>query len=208
MKVELNDVTLASVHSLSVGASRDDVAPVITQIALKREGDSLRAMTTDRFVCLTGLYEGVAFHDWDEGREVLVDPSSLKSMLDIKKKDKSNYNLTTTTISSEDDVVRGNMPDGTSVSLGLPNVKGSFPPVMNLFPKDEPNGSGSLNIRPDFIAKLVKVLPAESRPEKSRVWEFQFRSIETPNKPQPVYATYTGAGYALSALIQPALKKS
>jgi len=128
MKVELNDVTLASVHSLSVAASKDDVAPVITQIALKRDGDSLRAMATDRFMCLTGLYEGVAFQDWDEGQEVLVDPSSLKSMLDIKKKDKSNYNLTTTTISSEDDVVRGNMPDGTSVSLGLPNVKGSFPP--------------------------------------------------------------------------------
>ena len=159
MKVTVDDATLTSIHSLSVGASKDDIA-VITQIALKREGDALRAMTTDRYICLTGLYSNAEFEDWADGEEMLIDPKHLKSVVDI----------------------------------------------MKLFPEGEPNGSGSLNIRPDFIAKLAKVLPPVGRPERDRIWSFEFRSIEEqPNKPQPVYARYHGEGYTMEALIQPAL---
>ncbi|NDC88399.1 MAG: DNA polymerase III subunit beta, partial [Bacteroidetes bacterium] len=39
--------TLTSIHSLSIAASKDDVAPVITQLMLRREGDALRAVATD-----------------------------------------------------------------------------------------------------------------------------------------------------------------
>jgi len=51
MRVVMDAVTLASIHSLGIGVSNEkDVAPVITQIALKREGDDLRAVATDRYV--------------------------------------------------------------------------------------------------------------------------------------------------------------
>ena len=41
MRVILEPATLASIHSLGISASKDDVTPVITQIALEREGDAL-----------------------------------------------------------------------------------------------------------------------------------------------------------------------
>ena len=90
MKVEVNDATIASIHSLGIGASKDDITPVITSIALQREGDNLRAITTDRYMCLTGLYENVSFDGWSEGEEILIDPKHLKSVVDVKKKDKKN----------------------------------------------------------------------------------------------------------------------
>ncbi len=210
MKVEVNDATIASIHSLGIGASKDDVTPVITSIVLQREGDNLRAITTDRYMCLTGLYENVSFDGWSEGEEILIDPKHLKSVVDVKKKDKKLYNLTTVSIvQSPNGYVHAQLGEdsgGLFIGGGNPQTTRAFPPVMKLFPKGEPNGSGSLNIRPDFIAKLAKVLPPVSRPERDRIWSFEFRSIEEqPNKPQPVYAHYDGQGYKLEALIQPAL---
>lgn len=199
--VTLSDATLTSIHSLSVGASKDDIA-VITQIALKREGDALRAMTTDRYICLTGLYMNATFEDWADGEEMLIDPKHLKSVVDIRKKDKME-GLTRIVKSPNGNVHAVMGSDSGGLFIG--SLDASFPPVMKLFPENEPNGSGSLNIRPDFIAKLAKVLPPVGRPERDRIWSFEFRSIEEqPNKPQPVYARYHGEGYTMEALIQPA----
>ena len=170
----------------------------------------MRAITTDRYMCLTGLYENVSFDGWSEGEEILIDPKHLKSVVDVKKKDKKLYNLTTVSIvQSPNGYVHAQLGEGSGglfIGGGNPQTTRAFPAVMKLFPKGEPNGSGSLNIRPDFIAKLAKVLPPVSRPERDRIWSFEFRSIEEhPNKPQPVYAHYDGQGYKLEALIQPAL---
>jgi hypothetical protein len=81
--------------------------------------------------------------------------------------------------------------------------------VLKLFPTDEPTGAGVLNIKPDFLAKLSKVLPPVARPDRDRIWRFEFRSNpESPSKPQPVYAQYSdGDTYKMEALIQPALDK-
>ena len=210
MIVELDKQQLISIHSLGVGASKDDVTPVITQIALKREGDALRAMVTDRYIVLSGLYHEVKFTNWEDDAELLIDPKALKSVIDIKKADKYGSVPVHITKDIETGSVTGVVDQVTSVHLSILNGKvGAFPPVMNLFPKSEPTGAGSLNIRPDFLAKLAKVLPPEVRPERERIWTFEFRTIaDAPHKPQPVYAQYSGHGvYQLEALIQPALLK-
>jgi hypothetical protein len=211
MKLETEINTLVSIQSLSIASSKNDVTPVITQIALKRDGDVLKAMTTDRFMALVGTYENVVFHDWEDGQEMLVDPKALKSAIALKKADK--YDMETMTVMYENDRASIAINRNTVVDLGSIGNFGStgraFPPLQKLFPEDEPSGAGSLNIRPDFIAKLAKVLPPESKPQRDRVWRFEFRSIDTPNRPQPVYATYSdGNSYKLEALIQPAMDKA
>jgi hypothetical protein len=69
MRAHIGIATLTSIHSLGISASKDDITPVITQIALTREGDALRAMTTDRYMILSGLYQEVEFDGWEEGEE-------------------------------------------------------------------------------------------------------------------------------------------
>ena len=206
MKVTLDNATLTSIHSLGISASRDDVTPVITQIALKREGMALRAMTTDRYMVLSGLYNELEFDNWEDGDTILVDPSALKRAIDIKKANK-NGALPIVIMKNEHGAVSAVVDDLNFVDLG--SVRGAFPPVTNLFPEGEPTGAGSLNIRPDFLAKLAKVLPPVARPERERTWRFEFRTIaDAPHKPQPVYAQYSdGAKYKLEALIQPALDR-
>lgn len=205
MKVTLNKATLTSIHSLSAGVSTDDVAPVITQIALKREGDQLRAMATDRYIVLAGLYSNAQFEDWADGEEVLVDPKHLKSVVDIVKK--SKFERMVGIHRAENGNVSAFLDDGSGLFIG--NLSATFPPVIKLFPSgdDYPSGAGHLNLRPDFLAKLAKVLPPEAKPERYRTWRFEFRS-EDNLRPQPVYAQYSnGEDYKLEALIQPALDK-
>ena len=207
MKVTLDTPTLSSIHSLGIGTSKDDVAPVITQIAIKREGDALRAMATDRYIALSALYKNVQFEEWDDGEEMLLDPRSIKSVIDIKKADKFDTIPVTITRDSDTGWVSAVINSVTSVDVG--KVNGSFPPVQKLFPEGEPTGAGSLNLRPDFLAKLAKILPPEARPQRERIWRFEFRTIpDAPHKPQPVYAQYSnGEDYKLEALIQPAVAK-
>ena len=206
MKVTVESATVASIHSLGISASKDEKTPVITQIALKREGDALRAMTTDRYMVLSGLYGGAEFEDWEDGDTILVDPSALKRAIDIKKANK-NSTLPILIMKNEHGAVSAVVDTVSFVDLG--SVRGAFPPVTKLFPEGQPTGAGSLNIRPDFLAKLAKVLPPVARPERDRVWRFEFRTMEeSPNKPQPVYAQYSdGENYKLEALIQPALDR-
>jgi hypothetical protein len=203
MKVTLSTETLASIHSLGIGVSKDDIAPVITQIAITREGDSLRAMTTDRYTVLAGRYSGAEFDQWAEDETILVDPKALKNVLDIKKADK--YDALPVDIVKDEDTgwVTAVINRATSVHLG--STPGNFPPVMKLFPRDtEANGAPVMALRPDFLAKLAKVLPPEARPARERVWNFEFRTSPESSKPQPVYARYSaGDGYELEALIQP-----
>jgi hypothetical protein len=206
MKVALKKEVLNSIHSLGIGASKDDVTPVITQIAITREGDALRAITTDRYMIITGLYTGVEFEEWEDGETILVDPKALKRAVDIKRANKYGTQPVVIT-KNEHGAVSAVVDDTSLVDLG--SVTGTFPPVMKLMPSGEPSGAGSLNIRPDFIARLAKVLPPVDRPERDRVWRFEFRSMQdTPSKPEPVYAHYSDQDtYKLEALIQPALNR-
>jgi hypothetical protein len=206
MRVAISKEILTSIHSLSVSVSKDDIAPVITQIALVREGNALRAMATDRYMVTTGKYSlgSAYFDDWADGMEILVDPKSLKSVVDIAKR--GNGDAPISIVCSENNSVHAEINGVTSAYIG--GITGAFPPVMRLFPRDtEANGAPVMNLRPDFIAKLAKVLPPVARPLRERLWRFEFRSdAESGGKPQPLYAVYSdGEEYELEALIQPAL---
>lgn len=207
MKVLIGTATLASIHSIGIGASKDDVTPVITQIALTRRGDTLKAMATDRYMILAGTYSDVEFEDWTDGDTILVDPNALKRALDIKKANKNG--ILPIAISKNDHGAVSAVVDVVSL-VDLGSVAGTFPPVDKLLERtEEPNGASVLALRPDFIARLAKVLPPEAKPERNRAWRFEFRSIENPGKPQPVYAVYSnGDTYELEALIQPNLVRS
>jgi hypothetical protein len=207
MRAHIGIATLTSIHSLGISASKDDITPVITQIALTREGDALRAMTTDRYMILSGLYQEVEFDGWEEGETILVDPGALKRAIDIKKANKLGT-LPVIITKNEHGAVSAVIDVLTMVDLG--RVTGTFPPVMKLIQREGvPNGAPSLNIRPDFLARLAKVLPPVAKPDRDRVWRFEFRTIEEqPNRPQPVYAQYSdGEAYQLEALIQPAISR-
>lgn len=209
MRVTIDKPTLISIHSLSVGASKDDVTPVITQIALQREGDALRAVATDRFMVVAGLYtKNIYFENWEDGEILLVDPKSLKTVVDIKKAEKYGPPLDIVK-DEETGRVSAIMNSSTQVDIGsLSHL--TFPPVMKLFPREQDaNGATLLSVRPDFIARLAKLLPPEVRPDKNQAWHFEFRSIDGESKkPEPIYAKYpTKDDYVLEALIQPALIK-
>jgi hypothetical protein len=206
MRVTVNYATLVSVHSLGIGVSKDDVAPVITQIMLAREGDDLRAATTDRFMVLSGLYKNVSFEDWEDGEQLLIDPKALKSAVDLKKA--GGLEVVPIDIDKDRDtgLVSAQVDAGTRVELTNRSihVSGSFPPVVKLFPTDEANGASVTALRPEFLARLVKVLPPVSKPDRNRVWRFEFRQVPDSRKPEPVYATYSDSDqYRLESLIQP-----
>jgi hypothetical protein len=211
MKASISTEVLASIHSMSVGTGKDDIAPILSQIGITREGDALRAMATDRYMVATGLYHRVEFEDWEDGETILVDPKALKSALDIRKVEK--YATVPVVIAPERDtgVVRVHTNDTTSVDVATlaGRVSGPFPSVMKLFPRDtEANGAAAITLRPDFIARLVKLLPPEVKPDRDRLWRFEFRSSTETNKPQPVYASYKADSYELEALIQPAIDRT
>lgn len=205
MKVTISKAILTSINSLSIGASKDDVTPVITQIALTREGEDLRAMATDRYIVVSGRYSEVTFEGWEDGETILIDPKSLKSVVDLGKSDK--HGVIPVTIGK--DVETGHswaQVDGyTKIHLG--SVTSKFPPVMNLMKFEaDPNGAPTLGLKPDFLAKLGKVLPPVKRPDRERIWEFHFRSKDGNRFPAPVYAVYSdGSSYEMEALVQPSL---
>lgn len=203
MKVNVSKEVLASINSLSVGASKDDVTPVIQNIALVPHEGGLRAMATDRYVVFGGHYlDGIEFDEWPADEVVTINPKPLKQVVDMVKATK----FVSMPIEIEHDqeskrtfaIVEG------STKVDITGNYGTFPPVGKLLTFDsEPNGAPVLALKPDFLAKLAKVLPPEMRPDRERVWTFEFRS---DNK--PVYASYGGGErYKMEALLQPNLLK-
>lgn len=209
MRVEFSVPALHSIDSVAVGVSKDDVAPVITQVALTREGDELVAFATDRFVVTSGRYRSVQFDDWPEGEVVLVDPKALKTAKQMANViPKRNYEYASVSITCDEaGVVWANVLD-SSIQISVPTIKSTFPPVGKLFPRErEANGAPLVGLRADFLAKLSKLVPPVVRPERGRAWEFRFfNEPERNGVPGPVYATYSDADdYVLEALIQPAM---
>lgn len=208
MEATVSRLVIASIESLAVASAKDDIAPVLSKVCVFRDGNSMVAMATDRYMALKGTYtDGVAFDGWEDGDELTFDAKSLRSFRMHAMQPR--YNLQPVVIKRVDDSVYGEMDDGTRFELDN-NLSRSnkFPPVHRLFTFDrEPDGVPGMGLRPDFVGKLAKVLPPEMRPDKERVWSFQFRGTES-GKPGPVYANYSHADdYKLEALIQPALIK-
>lgn len=206
MKVAVTKEILASINSMAIAVSKDDVASVIESIALTRQGDKLVAMATDRYVAVMSHYTEVDFDDdWNEGEQILLRPKALKSALDIAKAHKHSLSWVDITKDRESDTGYATILT-TRVEMG-PQV-GKFPPIDRLFSfTKEPDGVPDMGINPEFVGKLAKILPPEIRPDRQRIWRLEFRSSDAPHKRGPVYAKYMGANYDIEALVQPALIK-
>lgn len=209
MKAVLTREIIHSITSLGVITPKEDVANVLMSIKLQRNGDALEAVTTDRYVAVIASYNDVLeFENWADGDGMMIDPRQLKSVSDMLKRDKRNPEPVSINYSFDTNMAYAEVSEGTTVDLKAPRLVGSkFPPIERFFEVDsEPDGVPSLGLNPDFIAKLGKILPPEVRPDRTRVWRFQFRSTET-GKPGPVWANYEGLNYNIRALVQPALIK-
>lgn len=206
MKVTITREILASINTVSVGVSKDDVTPIIMRVALTRRDDVLKAYATDRYMIVAGTYEDVVFEEWPEEGEVTFDVKTLKLATDAAKA-AGRYEADKIVIES----VEGESP---SITVGNNTFTAShvyastkYPPVLKLIPNpDEADGSVHLNLNPNFLARLTKVLPPVTKPERDRLWSFAFFG-NGESKPRPVYASYSGDDYKMEALIQPALKK-
>ena len=200
MKVTMSKEILISAHSVSVGTSKDDVTPIIQALCFTREGDNLRVLATDRYVIMSGTYEGVEFDDWEEGANVLVDHKRLKSAVDYAKR----INWLGAPVTLEDGVVSvENMTTTVAADTGT----ATFPPVGKLFPTDTPNGATGLMLNVEFLARLGKIIPPVAKPGREKLWEFSFSHNTDNTKPLPVLAVSAGDDYTMQALIQPNLYK-
>lgn len=209
MKAVLTREIIHSITSLGVITPKEDVANVLMSIKLQRNGDALEAVTTDRYVAVIARYDDVLeFENWADGDGMMIDPKKLKSVSNMLKRDKRNIEPVSINYSFDTESAYAGVGDGTTVGLKEEGYNGSkFPPLERLFESDqEPDGVPSLGLNPDFIAKLGKILPPEVRPDRTRVWRFEFRSTET-GKPGPVWANYEGLNYNIRALVQPAIIK-
>ena len=199
MKVTIAPEVLPSIASLAIAASKDKVTPVIMNVALRRNGDKLEAYATDRYMVAAGTYEA-KLEEWGDDDVMLVPAELLKRALTTYKSVKFHGapvvvsvdgNMVTVTVNG-DQVLTEHEPQGFK-----------FPVVWKLFDTEYPAGVERLLIRPDFIAKLAKIVPPEIRPEKQPGWHFRFYSTES-GKPAPVYAEYKET---MRVLIQPMVDK-
>ena len=228
MIVTFTEAILKSLYTVSYGASKDDVTPVITRVYLAREDDDLVAMATDRYMVLRGRYrpsdirddvKSVQWHDdpYFDGLHVSV--KLLKAVLDyVKSVDgeqwiELSFNerpiFTVYSSSDKSDGVR--FPE-------MENGSGVFPPVARLFPQaqdgvtvGQPTEAVSLKL--DFLSRVNKMLPPYTgktlpRYEKEVPWRVTHTPTES-SKPGPVHLkrlsdTYD---YELDALVQPNLLK-
>lgn len=196
MKVVITPEIVKSIYSLSVGASKDVVTPVIMQVALRREGDSLQAMTTDRYMAVIGTYgpDSVDFDEWPEEGIVLVPPAMLKRAVDAIKAVKFHSSMPS--IEMEDHRVTVTV-NGDVISDVV--HQGNYPKLWHLIPgEDMMADTRVLRINPQFLARIVRIVPPEVKPEKEPKWLFRFHGSNSP-----VLAYYTGDGYRLDVLIQP-----
>jgi len=200
MKVTMSKEILISAHSVSVGTSKDDVTPIIQALCFTREGDNLRVLATDRYVIMSGTYEGVEFDDWEDGVNVLVDHKRLKSVVDYVK----GIKWLSVPVTLEDGVMS---VESMTTTVAANTGTSVFPSVAKLFPTDTPNGATELRLNVEFLSKLGKIIPPVVRPGREKLWEFSFSHNTDNTKPLPVLAVSAGDDYTMQALIQPNLMK-
>ena len=202
MKVTMSKEILISAHSVSVGTSKDDVTPIIQALCFTREGDNLRVLATDRYVIMSGTYEGVEFDDWEDGVNVLVDHKRMKSVVDYVK----GIKWLSVPVTLEDGVMSVESMT-TTVAAAANTGTSVFPPVAKIFPTDTPNGATELMLNVEFLTRLGKIIPPVVRPGREKLWEFSFSHNTDNAKPLPVLAVSSGDDYTMQALIQPNLYK-
>jgi len=207
MRVVMSREVLISAHSVAVATSRDDVAPVITQLAFERQGDQLAVLATDRYWAVMARYDSIEFFDWDDGAQVLVDPKLMKPVVDILKKDRSGAVATLARDGESAVWLDGN---GTSAKVSVDTIRASFPRVATLFPdKDSCGGTPSLVLNVEILAKLSKIISPESAKRKmdGNRWKFFFQTEEQINRPKAVLAVPSEDSCDIQCIIQPVIMR-
>ena len=124
----------SAVSQVAPAASRDDVTPVITGVLLDISASSVVMMATDRYRVASREVAWKATGVSDEGLQALV-PS--RTLAEIGKTFSSAGELTITiNTGGERELVAFGSADRTVTTL---LIKGSFPPVTQLFPAETPD---------------------------------------------------------------------
>jgi hypothetical protein len=188
--------------SLHVFASTDNfpTTQVIQNLQLRREGDQLVVHTTDRYCLARGIYDVDTDHskapDEAELVEVYLNAKTAKSFLPMVKKVGPNAMVV---IDDETITVKAN-PD---IVIPLETITSSYPAVDKLIPEDvhaaPAQPSGMVSFRPDFVAKLSKViLPTMAKQDRNQPWIFSIAETRKPIICRPVVC-----GDQIVVLIQP-----
>ena len=230
MIVTFTEAILKSLYTVSYGASKDDVTPVITRVFITRENDDLIAMATDRYMVLRGRYRPVDIGDdqksvrWgsdDYFDGVHVSVKTLKTVLDYVKSIDGEQLIelsiderpvfTVYPTYDRNDVVR--FPDHEV------HASGKFPPVNKLFPQAQDgvtigSPTDAVSLKLDFLTRVNKMVPPYTgktlpRYEKDVPWRVTHTGTENSNKPGPVHLKRLSDAldHELDALVQPNLLK-
>lgn len=231
MIVTFTESILKSLYTVSYGASKDDLATVITRVFITRENDDLIAMATDRYMVLRGRYRPVDIGDDQKsvrwGRDgdfdgVHVSVKTLKTVLDYVKSidgeqlielsiDDRGPVFTVYPSYDKTDVVR--FPDHEV------HASGKFPPVGTLFPQAQDgvtigSPTEAVSLKLDFLTRVNKMLPPFTgktlpRYERDVPWRVTHTATDNPNRPGPVHLKRLSDSndYELDALVQPNLLK-
>jgi len=199
-KQAMYNAQVASLLSLSAFASRDQVTPVLTQIAVQRRGDKLWVWATDRYAVIRGVYpldvDTSETYDTEKFPIRFIDEKNARAFLPmVKKLDKRGYAYVTD---------NGIELDNGSVIVWS-DVKGSYPPVDRLFDKETTETAPrQLSIKPGYIARLERIIsPSFSRTWRDDPWIFTFGETDT-GKPAPIHCVpLSRDGGKIDVLIQP-----
>jgi len=199
-KMAMHNAQVASLLSLSAFASRDQVTPVLMQIATQRRGDKLWVWATDRYAVVRGVYpldvDTPKTYNTEEFPIRFIDERNARSFLPmVKKLDKRGFAYVTD---------NGIELDNGSVIVWS-DVKGSYPPVDKLFAKEKTDTAPrQLSIKPTYIARLERIIsPSVSRVWKDDPWIFTFGETDT-GRPAPIHCVpLSRDGGEIEVLIQP-----
>jgi DNA polymerase III sliding clamp (beta) subunit (PCNA family) len=203
--LDLRLAELASIASLVVCASSDDVTPTITTVQLTvSDAGVVTAVATDRYqVAELTLPVDVGEQQVGfTGFEVRVTAKLLKRAATEAKRSiaRGVASLRLVRITASEDTVSIGHIYG-SFNLSEPIVKGAYPPVTKLFP-EATEAVANVALNPALLASLnTLTLPAATRGQTFTL--VGAARTQFPSKPGPVLFVQEVAGARLRYLIQP-----
>lgn len=202
--IHLTADQIASIASVAVAASRDDITPVITAVRLSAEDGRVEAVATDRYR-IARVQFALATEE-EEHPQSDIDGVSIpaKLLTDFVKSVRAlklrTVGLTVTLAYDAGNPDALGMDKGALITLTYSGmvtmsaapVYGNYPPVKRLIPAEDGLGEASmLALRMDWLADAAKLsLPGDSRAKnETAVYRAQFVRTDNPNKPGPVLFT-------------------
>ena len=191
---------LASMNSLSIFADHPrNNAPIITGLNITRGGDdTLTVSATNRYVLVVANYSTTAFENWGEEDQLWVDVATLKQAASIAK----TMYMPVISIGYDTETLSG-VINVSGNKLSYSPVSGEYPPVTELIPTNDPNGTPTLRIKAQWLAMLSKVVTPTVKQDKEMPWDLSFFSETDSRKPMPMLAALSGNVWDINVLIQP-----